>query len=403
MRVAVMAGSIVPGQSCGIEHFTYGLLNGLLALTSNLELYVIIPRNSEASWVRRVPSRPNIKFLPLTFSAGISAAVKGNKDAWLKKYYSRLKKSALAKDVFWALRLREEYRLLKSLKPDIVYYPFHRDRIHRKFAYRSVVTVHDLRELQPGLSSPRDARIVSTNVRLARVVVTSWKHPFDQLHELFPKERDKFFLVPFPPAMGTLDPHEVSDEDDSGEEEIVLYVSITSPHKNHVRLVQAMARVLERKPERPIRLICAGTKLSPGYEAALEEARRLGITNRVKFTGFIPDEALRRLYKKAKMVVAPTLWEAASGTVYEAFSYGKPVACSQIPPLVSQVEQSGARVRFFNPLDPENIAQAILEVLDNPGPYIRGSLRGAAFLQSLSWEKTAKEYAAIFAGVAQRL
>ena len=401
MRVAVMAGSIVPGQSCGIEHFAYGLLNGLLALTSDVELYVIIPKNSEASWVRRVPNRPNLHYIPLTFSAGISAAVKGNRGVWIKKSYSYLKSSELAKGVFWALRSREERRLLKSLRPDVVYYPFHRDRIHPMYAYRSVVTVHDLRELQHGLSNPRDARIVSTNVQLARAVVSSWKHPFDQLHELFPEAKGKSFLVPFPPAMGIMGPHEASDIADSGEEEIVLYVSITSPHKNHLRLVQAIARVLERRPGRRVRLVCAGTKLSPGYEAALEGARKLGITDRVEFTGFIHDEALRRLYRKARMVVAPTLWEAASGTVYEAFSYGKPVACSRIPPLVSQVEQAGAKVRFFNPLDSEDIAQAILEVLDNPEPYIQGSIQGAAFLQSLSWEKTAKEYAKVFAVAAQ--
>ena len=398
-----MAGSIVPTQSCGIEHFTYNLLDGLLTFAPDIELYVIIPKNSETAWSQRVSKRPNLKFSSLIFSASIGAPIKGSYGVWLKKYYIRLKKSKLAKGLYWTLRLGEEYRLLKSLKPDLVYYPFHRDNIHRKFASRSVVTVHDLRGLQQGLFNPRDAEIVSTNVRLARAVVSSWKHPFDQIHELFPEVENKSFLIPFPPAMASLDPSEVANADEPNREEIVLYVSITSPHKNHVRLVQAMAKVLRRRPGKPIRLICAGTKLSPGYEAALKEALKLDIADRVEFTGFIPDGVLQQFYRKAKMVVAPTLWEAASGTVYEAFSYGKPVACSQIPPLISQVEQAGAKVRFFNPLDPEDIAQAILEVLDNPKPYTRGSLRGAAFLQSLSWEKTAKAYAEVFTRVVQGL
>lgn len=401
MRVAVMAGSIVPGRSCGIEHFTYGLLNSILAYVPKVELFVIIPRNSEAAWIGRVPRRLNVKFLPLTLSASISVAVGESPKPLLKACYGHVKKSRLAKDLFWRLRLWEEYCLLRKLKPDVVYYPFHLDRIHPKLAGKSVVTVHDLRELQPEFYNQQNANVIRANVRVARAVVSSWKHPFDHLHNLFPEVEEKSFLVPFPPAMGCLGPSEPINPPEPGGEEIVLYVSITSPHKNHVRLVQAMARVIERRPGRPIRLVCAGTKLSPGYNAALEEARKLGIPGRVEFTGFIPDEALHQLYRRAKMVVAPTLWEAASGTVYEAFLYGKPVACSRIPPLVSQVEQAGARVRFFNPLDPEDMAQAILEVLDNPEPYNEGALRGAAFLRSLSWEKTAKEYLDIFTKIAE--
>jgi len=65
------------------------------------------------------------------------------------------------------------------------------------------------------------------------------------------------------------------------------------------------------------------------------------------------------------------------------------------------VEQAGAKVRFFNPLDPEDIAKAIIELLDNPAPYIQGSLKGAAYIQKLSWEKTAKKYAEIFSYVSR--
>ncbi len=101
-------------------------------------------------------------------------------------------------------------------------------------------------------------------------------------------------------------------------------------------------------------------------------------------------------YERSTIIVSPSLWEAASGAVFEAFSFEKPVACSRIPPTVSQVEQAGAYVNFFDPKDPKDIARAVIEVLDNPEPFIAGSRAGAKYLLSLDWKTTATKYMEIF-------
>ena len=144
--------------------------------------------------------------------------------------------------------------------------------------------------------------------------------------------------------------------------------------------------------------MCAGTCHSPVYEMLISEASRLGVHGSVLFTGFISDKELREAYERSTIIVSPSLWEAASGAVFEAFSFEKPVACSPVsPPTVSQVEQAGAYVNFFDPKDPKDILHnPVIEVLDNPEPFIAGSRAGAKYLLSLDWNATATKYMEIF-------
>lgn len=394
MRVAVMAGSILPGQSCGIEHFAYGLIDGLAKYVADADLYIVVPRHGQEEWRRRIQAAgTRVRFIPLTLSAGIGNTIThGRASHWRHHYLHVLRESRAARSLYLKLRTGEEEQVLQEVDPDVVYYPFHRDRLHRSMAFKSIVTVHDLRALQAGLMDSKEAAVVRRNVGLAARVVASWRHPFEDLVAAFPNIQDKCSLIEFPPAIQSAEFKPFPPG--ANQNVTVLCVSATAPHKNHVRLVEALAQVMISKPS--VRLVCVGSKISPGYEMAMESARKLGVADRVEFTGFIPDTEVQNLYTRATMVVAPTLWEAASGAVYEAFTYGKPVACSRIPPIVSQVEAAGASVRWFNPLDPHEIAEAVASVIDNPDPYIAGSLSGKAYISGLTWEHTASRYASLF-------
>lgn len=75
------------------------------------------------------------------------------------------------------------------------------------------------------------------------------------------------------------------------------------------------------------------------------------------------------MYENAKAVLAPTLWEAASGTVVEACLVGKPVACSMIPPLVSFANSFQLKMNYFNPYDINDIANTIIDLHVNIENY----------------------------------
>jgi len=108
---------------------------------------------------------------------------------------------------------------------------------------------------------------------------------------------------------------------------------------------------------------------------------------------------LRTLYKLAQFVVIPTLFEAASGPLFEAWQESTPATCSNV---TSFPEQAGEAALLFDPFSTENIAEAVEKMATDSG--LREKLRqnGIRRLKDFSWERTAKAYRAIYRRAAQR-
>jgi glycosyltransferase involved in cell wall biosynthesis len=386
MRVAVQCQSIVPGNSAGIEHFVYGLLSGLSA-ARDVELHVTIPRGSRAAWEERRASFPSAELHEIAATATIGTSTSPGR-RYRSVLRERLAQSETARSAVRRARLRVERARLRALGPDVVYYPFHR---LDGGGTPAVVTAHDLRVLQPEFFDGAEARRLEANLRRAAAVVTSWSHPERQLLDVYPWLETKLQRIPIPPLV------RCEPTTGAGDEMVLLYAASTGPHKNHVRLIEAVALL---RADRPVRLICAGPCREPGYSAALGRVRELGLSDAVSFTGFVPDDELRALYAQAGIVVAPTLWEGASGTVLEGFAYHRPVACSDIPPLRSQIDDLRGTARFFDPLRPDEIAEAVREIWRDSRRYVEGSERAARTMATRSWDATARAYLEVFRRVA---
>jgi glycosyltransferase involved in cell wall biosynthesis len=384
MRLAVQCQSIVPGNSAGIEHFVYGLLSGLSSVDGDVELHVTIPRGSRATWEERRASFSTAVLHEIAATATIGVPASRGQRSYGATFRKLLTRSQTARRAVRQARLRVERNELRALRPDVVYYPFHRSD---GGGTPAVVTAHDLRVLQPDFFDDAEARRLEANMRRAAAVVTSWSHPYRQLLDAYPWLEPKLHRIPIAPLV------RCGPVDGEADEHLLLYAASTNTHKNHVRLIEAVALL---RTEQPVRLVCAGICLEPGYSAALQRATELGLSDAVTFTGFVTDGELRELYARAGVVVAPTLWEAASGTVLEGLAYRKPIACSDIPPLRSQVEDLGGAARFFDPLRPDDIADAVREIWRDPTPYVRGSENAGATLASLSWNATARAYLDVF-------
>jgi len=85
--------------------------------------------------------------------------------------------------------------------------------------------------------------------------------------------------------------------------------------------------------------------------------------------------------------VIPTKFEAGSFPVWEAFSAGVPVACSNITSLP---EQAGEAALLFSPDRHDEIADAVRRLWTDED--LRKNLIGLAKskISNLSWEKTAR-------------
>jgi len=172
------------------------------------------------------------------------------------------------------------------------------------------------------------------------------------------------------------------------EAPLLLYVGGISPHKNLAGLLDAFARVASRQP---CHLALVGDHSGDsflGCYAELQEAvRRLGIAQRVTFTGFVPDDDLVALYSTATLLVQPSFDEGFGLPVAEAMACGLPVAASRRGSLP---ELLGAEGLYFDPLDPEDAAAVMSRILEDPALREAQRRRGLARAAELSWSRSAR-------------
>lgn len=385
LRVLLRCEGIVPGMSGGIEHFAMGLIGGLVEAVAPDEAVVAsVAKGTEDRWTSTAPPSDRVSYLPVASTASLAhASARLWRNGLLRQGRGLITQSRLGRGALNRFRQGVDSELLESVRPDVTHFPFHLQRLSGP---TPVVTVHDLREVTVGgTDDRRHADQLRANIQNASAIVTSWRHPFDQLTSIFPAVAGKTFVIPFPvmnPPLGPLASAATAAS-------YILYPAATASHKNHVGLVRALGMIdVRRRP----RLVCTGALVSPWYEQVRQLAVDVGVQQSVEFRGFVDRQELDQLYRGAAAVVVPSRWEAASGPVFEAFAYGVPVACSDVPPIRSQVEQTGGEVAFFDPDNPGSIAAAILEVLAESERYRAGSRRGGEWLAGQTWLATALSY-----------
>jgi glycosyltransferase involved in cell wall biosynthesis len=162
-----------------------------------------------------------------------------------------------------------------------------------------------------------------------------------------------------------------------GDGPIVMCVAAARPHKNQELLVRALPHLPD-----DVTVVLAGRH--EGYDQQLRAvAAELGVTERLRLAGYLPDDELERLWLLAGCAAFPTRAEGFGLPVLEAMARGVPVACSDIPVLR---EVGGDVPEYFNPADPAAAAAAILAALGDGERGRRGVERAGRF----SWADAAR-------------
>lgn len=378
MRIRVDGTSIKPGESAGVEAFTYGLVDGLATVTSD-HIEIEILEGTRPAWQERVRSTEvDWSEIPVALR---SDARMGSQ---LRRLIpGQLRASAPVRRLVNAVRKRA--RPVPATSADVTLYPFSWAPIQ---AEPSVLVLHDLRRILPGQRSAGYVEVVRENVRKASAIAVSWPHPFNQVLETFPEARGKTVMIPLPAFHPRPD-----DAVNDPQGKLLLYPSSTAEHKNHKTLLSAMA-LLES-----FKLVCPGPLVEPLATELLRRADKPDLKGRISLPGFVNVSDLTNLYRKAWAVVVPSTWEAASGAIFEAFSWGIPVACADVPPLRAQVEFAGAEVAFFDPLSPEGVAEAVKRVANDYEKFAGSSRLAGRKLADRSWAQTAEDYARLMSWV----
>jgi glycosyltransferase involved in cell wall biosynthesis len=167
--------------------------------------------------------------------------------------------------------------------------------------------------------------------------------------------------------------------------DFIFYVGSFFPYKNIGRLIDALKELLPTHPK--LRLVLAG-KLDSFSDALKKHAKELGVADKIIFTGFVSNGELVSFYQAASVYTFPSLAEGFGLPGLEAMSYGLPVVSSNATCLP---EVYGDAAVYFNPLDVNDMAAKISEVLDNKSLREDLRRRGLARVKDFSWERMAKE------------
>lgn len=163
----------------------------------------------------------------------------------------------------------------------------------------------------------------------------------------------------------------------------VLTVGRLEPRKNHVRLIEAYARLGDSAPP----LVCVGQR-DFGYAAALEAASRFGIRDRVHFLENVSDGVLPALMRNACLFVFPAIAEGFGMPVAEALASGVPVVTSD---TTSLPEVAGRAAVLVDPLDVESIHQGMAKVLGDADLAARMVAEGGTQILKFNWTESARK------------
>ncbi len=173
----------------------------------------------------------------------------------------------------------------------------------------------------------------------------------------------------------------------------IMYVGRALPHKNLNRLIDAFSIIKKTHPD--LNLALAGQN-DANYELLKKYARAKYLTSQVFFTGLASDSQLRWLYENTAAYVFPSLSEGFGLPGVEAMTHGAPVVSSNASCLP---EIYGDAAHYFNPLDTDDMAAKISEVLDNFQLSTNLIARGHAQAAKYSWAKTATQTLEIYKSV----
>ena len=255
-----------------------------------------------------------------------------------------------------------------------------------------LITVHDLihktfPEAHEGLKARAIGVIMPLAIRRSQRLIADSRSTRDDLVSLEHQPAEKIDVIP----LGLGEPHPeralpervLREKLGLGERRIALSVSAKRPHKNLMRLIDAMARIPSER--RPVLVV-------PGYrtwhERELEEhARRLGIADGVRILGWVDEPALEGLYAAAACVLFPSLYEGFGLPVLEAMQRGVPVACSNRSSLP---EVAGDAALLFDPESTDEIVAATERLLSDADEVERLRRAGLEHVKQFTWEATAR-------------
>jgi glycosyltransferase involved in cell wall biosynthesis len=391
LRVCIDA-RLGEGQFGGVEQVVIGLAAALSRLDDGDEEYLFLTQPEHDDWLRPYLSGPC-------------------RVLHSRRSYADRRTRAIARGLLERLpRIGTRFAVRRSdgtaerAGAEVIHFP-----IQNAFTtdIPSIYQPHDLQhlhlpELFSGWERARREAIYRTHCERAELVVamTSWgRGDFIQSYGLPP---EKVTVVPGGSVLHEYPAPTDADLDRmrsrlSLPESFLLYPAQTWPHKNHERLLWALARIRDESGT-TIPLVCPGRRT--GYFSRIHGlASGLGLGQTTSFPGFVSSVELRGLYELGTALVFPSRFEGWGLPICEAFDAGLPVASSTATGLPDVVGDAGL---LFEPDDVAGMARQLLRLWTDEDLRADLRARGEKRSELFSFDHTARLFRAHYRQVGHR-
>ena len=179
-------------------------------------------------------------------------------------------------------------------------------------------------------------------------------------------------------------------------ERFAFYPAMTFPHKNHLRLFEALA-ILRDRHKIALPLVCTGRAYEPHWPAVQAGLARYRLDGQVLMLGAVSDETLAAVFKAASLLVFPSLFEGLGLPVLEALEYGLPVLSSGATCLP---EVAGDAALYFDATRADSIADALRAAERRPDLLEKTRQSAPAALARFAWPRAAATFVACYRAVA---
>lgn len=372
--------AFVPERT-GTENYSYNILVNLLQIDRRnaYKIYVRMPikikgKKEISKWLESVRKK-------LPFTQNYRIIVIRNKRFWTQ--------IGLAREIW-------------KHPPDVLFVPAHTLPVIRKKKIKTVVTIHDLGfEFLPQYHQFPHKLWLNKSTEYAvkhasKLIAVSQATKDDLVNKLNADEKKISVVYEgvgweelgkmhiSKPGITILSHYGISSN-------YIFFLGTVQPRKNLVRLIQSFELLLKDKYVKDLypdlQLVIAGKKgwLSDNIYI---ESEKIGISDKVKFLGHVPDRDAFTLLKGACCFAYPSLFEGFGIPIIESQFLGTPVVTSNKKPMT---EVGGDGCEYVNPESVESIASGMKKVLIDSRYSLFIIKKGLANVKRFSWKKAAEE------------
>lgn len=362
MLIGIEAERANTATKTGVEHYAKQVILHL-AHIDRQNNYVLYLRTKPEQWIVDLPANFSYKVLPFP--------------------------------IFWT-QLRISWEMLWHA-PDVLFIPASSmPLIHPQ---KTVVTVHDLAFIffpETYTAFQRNFhKVEDFLVKLFawRVIAVSESTKND-LHNIYGIENSRIAVVHHGYEEQQIEAVRRSGEGTLGSlpAKYILFLSTLQPRKNLPGLISAFRQLKQEHKDLPHKLVVVG---KPGWMSEESLAAIQANQDIVVYLNYLADADRWTALRQADLLVLPSFYEGFGMQILEAFEVGVPVITANVS---SMPEVAGQAALYFDPTKPEEIKNAIEQVLHNPGVRADLEAKGKERLRLFSWEKCAKETLAVLQG-----